>query len=133
MSDVLSSDDLEALAAEYVLGTLDTEERNGAIALLEVDHAFRGTVRIWERRLSELHLMVEPVEPDPKILERIKAKMGGVPQIPISEEAPLPQPTEPEAANESKPAEAVAGEAKPPEGEAAEAKPSEGEAAELKP
>ncbi len=133
MSDVLSSDDLDALAAEYVLGTLDIEERKGAIALLEVDHAFRGTVRIWERRLSELHLMVEPVEPDAKILERIKAKLGHVPQIPISEEAPLPLPVEPGAAGETKPTEGETGEAKPTEGETGEAKQAEGETGEAKP
>ena len=39
MPDVLSNDELNALAAEYVLGTLDYEERKGASALLEVDHA----------------------------------------------------------------------------------------------
>ncbi|MGH6769890.1 MAG: hypothetical protein ACRECO_12820 [Xanthobacteraceae bacterium] len=75
MPDVISNDDRDALAAEYVLGTLDYGERMGATNLLEVDHGFRGIVKIWERRLGELHLMVEPVEPDPKIWERIKAKV----------------------------------------------------------
>jgi hypothetical protein len=75
MPDVISNDDRDALAAEYVLGTLDYGERMGATNLLEVDHGFRGIVRIWERRLGELHLMVEPVEPDPKVWERIKAKV----------------------------------------------------------
>lgn len=82
MSDVLSNDDLNALAAEYVLGTLDYEERKGATSLQEVDHAFRGLVRIWERRFGELHLMVEPVEPDAKVWERIKVKLGD--QIPAA-------------------------------------------------
>ena len=118
MSDVLSNDDLDALAAEYVLGTLDPEERKGAAALLEVDHAFRGTVRIWERRLSELHLMVEPVEPDAKILERIKAKLGDVPQS-APEAEPLPEPAEPDATSETKAAEGEAAEAKPAEAEGA--------------
>jgi hypothetical protein len=76
MPDVLNNDDLNALAAEYVLGTLDYEERKGATSLLEVDHAFRGLVRIWERRFGELHLMVEPVEPDPKVWDRIRGRLG---------------------------------------------------------
>ena len=80
MSDVVSNDELNALAAEYVLGTLDYEERKGATALLEVDPTFRGIVRIWERRFGELHLMVEAVEPDPQIWARIKPKMAGVEQ-----------------------------------------------------
>ena len=81
MSDVVSNDELNALAAEYVLGTLDYEERKGASALLEVDPTFRGIVRIWERRFGDLHLMVEAVEPDPQLWVRIKPKMAGVEQI----------------------------------------------------
>ncbi|HZO47204.1 MAG TPA: hypothetical protein VFB68_15020 [Xanthobacteraceae bacterium] len=92
MSDVVSNDELNALAAEYVLGTLDYEERKGANALLEVDPTFRGIVRIWERRFGDLHLMVESVEPDPQLWVRIKPKMGGIeqiaPAIPSSAEVP---------------------------------------------
>jgi hypothetical protein len=82
MSDVVSNDELNALAAEYVLGTLDYEERKGANALLEVDAAFRGIVRIWERRFGDLHLMVEAVEPDPQLWARIKPKITGIEQLP---------------------------------------------------
>ena len=74
MPDVVSNDELNALAAEYVLGTLDYEERKGANALLEVDPTFRGIVRIWERRFGELHLMVEPVEPDPQLWARASSR-----------------------------------------------------------
>jgi hypothetical protein len=81
MPDVVSNDELNALAAEYVLGTLDYEERKGASALLEVDPTFRGIVRIWERRFGELHLMVESVEPDPQLWARIKPKIPGVEQV----------------------------------------------------
>lgn len=81
MSDVVSNDELNALAAEYVLGTLDHTERRGAAALLEVDATFRGIVRVWERRFGELHLMVEAVEPDPQLWLRIKSKMPAVEQI----------------------------------------------------
>ena len=84
MPDVMSNDDLNVLAAEYVLGTLDYEERKGASALLEVDHAFRGMVRIWEKRFGELHLMVESVEPDPKVWERIRPKIVGLEQVPLA-------------------------------------------------
>jgi anti-sigma-K factor RskA len=72
MSDPAQTD---ALAAEYVLGTLDFDERTQAQALLVIDPEFVAKVRLWERRLGELHLMVEPVEPDGKIWDRIKAKM----------------------------------------------------------
>jgi hypothetical protein len=66
----------DALAAEYVLGTLDLEERTRARTLLGADQAFAANVELWERRFGELHLMVEPVEPEAKIWGRIKAKMS---------------------------------------------------------
>jgi hypothetical protein len=95
MPDILSDDDLSPLAAEYVLGTLDSDERTRANVLLDVDHQFRGMVRIWERRLGELHLMVEPVEPDAKIYERIKGKLKNV--APPAVVAPPPAETKADA------------------------------------
>jgi hypothetical protein len=79
MSDFLIDEETELLAAEFVLGTLDSEERAHAHGLLKTNHAFIGMVRIWERRFSELHLMVEPVEPDAAILRRIKVKILSTP------------------------------------------------------
>src|SRR5215470_2897814 len=76
MSGILNEDDLSALAAEYVIGTLDPDERERANALLDVDEGFRALVRAWERRLGELHLMVEPVEPDGRIWDRISERLG---------------------------------------------------------
>jgi hypothetical protein len=77
----------DALAAEYVLGTLDLEERTRARTLLDADQAFAANVELWERRFGELHLMVEPVEPEAKIWARIKAKMSEVQQ-----KAQFPEP-----------------------------------------
>jgi hypothetical protein len=90
MSDL---DQTDALAAEYVLGTLDSAERAQARALLGADQGFAAKVELWERRLGELHLMVEPVEPDAKIWVRIKAKLSEVqarPDVSPPEEQVLP-------------------------------------------
>jgi hypothetical protein len=93
MSDPAQSD---ALAAEYVLGTLDFDERTQAQALLVIDPEFVAKVLLWERRLGELHLMVEPVEPDGKIWDRIKAKMPPPPPPPPTPEIkPAEPPVEP--------------------------------------
>ncbi len=70
-------DDRDALAAEYVLGTLSAEERNQAEALLAKDSGFADTVRQWEHRLGELNVMVEAVEPPPDLWERIKTGIDG--------------------------------------------------------
>jgi hypothetical protein len=91
---------MDALAAEYVLGTLDFDERTQAQALLVIDQEFVAKVRLWERRLGELHLMVEPVEPEGKIWDRIKAKMPAPPPKPdvkpaepaIEPPTPTPEP-----------------------------------------
>jgi len=99
MSDVAHTD---ALAAEYVLGTLDSDEREQARALLGTDAAFAVKVSQWERRLGELHLMVEPVEPDAGIWARIKSKMPEaqqrsnvrLPEAHIPEPPPAIIPTE---------------------------------------
>jgi anti-sigma-K factor RskA len=108
MSNFLIDEDTDLLAAEFVLGTLDSEERANAQSLLRTDHGFIAMVRIWERRFGELHLMVEPVEPDAKILQRIKAKIAELPpREPISDakllaaataSPPLPEPIETPAA-----------------------------------
>jgi anti-sigma-K factor RskA len=70
-------DDRDALAAEYVLGTLSAEERDQAEALLAKDAGFAEVVRLWEHRLGELNVMVEAVEPPPDLWERIKTGIDG--------------------------------------------------------
>lgn len=53
--------DHEGLAAEYVLGSLTLAERQQAEQLLATDAAFAALVAAWERRLSPLATMLEPV------------------------------------------------------------------------
>ena len=45
-------DDRDALAAEYVLGTLSADERTQAETLMAIDPAFDAVVRQWEKRLG---------------------------------------------------------------------------------
>ena len=136
MSDVIKDDDTDVIAAEFVLGTLDADERTRAKVLLDLDHGFRGMVRMWERRFGELHLMVEPVEPAPQVWERIKLKIS---DIEPSSEITLPEPPpEPEPEPEPQPAspaetglpEPAATEPEAPEPAAPEAAEAEPELAE---
>ena len=85
-------DHMDGLAAEYVLGTLDVEEREQARTLLDTDVAFAAKVESWERRFGDLYLMVEPVEPDSAIWPRIKAKMLDVRERTRATEPPMPVP-----------------------------------------
>lgn len=86
-------EDRDGFAAEYVLGTLDAEERAHADALILVDPAFAATVRGWERRLGELHALVAPVEPPAPLWERIKAGLASTGQAELQlPEVPPPPP-----------------------------------------
>ena len=69
-------EDQETLAAEYVLGTLSSEEREHAEALRSFDPKFESSVQQWERRLGELNVMVEAVEPPPAIWDKVKVQTG---------------------------------------------------------
>jgi anti-sigma-K factor RskA len=69
-------EDQETLAAEYVLGTLSSEEREHAEALRSFDPKFESSVQQWERRLGELNVMVEAVEPPPALWDKVKAQTG---------------------------------------------------------
>ena len=93
----------DALAAEYVLGTLSADEREHAEALLTLDPGFAASVRMWERRLGELNVMVEAVEPPPELWDKIKAELGVVepageapPAAPVLAAAEPPVETPPE-------------------------------------
>jgi anti-sigma-K factor RskA len=75
---VTIDDDKEALAAEYVLGTLDADERAQAQLMISVDKGFAALVGSWERRLGELSAMVDSKEPPAETWDHIKAKIVGV-------------------------------------------------------
>jgi anti-sigma-K factor RskA len=92
------SEDHIVLAAEYVLGTLDADERMQVDTMMEVDAEFRALVESWERRLGELNAMVGSVEPPPELWEKIKAAAWlSTPQMPLvlPDVPPPPPPVEP--------------------------------------
>jgi anti-sigma-K factor RskA len=62
-------------AAEYVLGTLDRDERDAAQALIASDPAFAALVRDWENRLGELHALADSVDPPAALWDAIKSKL----------------------------------------------------------
>jgi anti-sigma-K factor RskA len=78
MSDTDHTDTPEMLAAEYVLGTLASNEREQAEHLIATDPAFAELVRGWEQRLGQLHAMVASVEPPPETWAHIQARIAGV-------------------------------------------------------
>lgn len=69
-------DDIDALAAEYVLGTLSHAERTEAEARRARDPAFNAAVSDWERRLGPLSEEVAAVTPPPGLYDKIRAQIG---------------------------------------------------------
>jgi len=71
------NEDLDALGAEYVLGTLAADERIEADRLIATDSGFGEIVHRWERRLGELNATAETaVEPPPELLDKIEPGSG---------------------------------------------------------
>jgi anti-sigma-K factor RskA len=68
--------DRDLLAADYVLGSLEGEERAEAIRLLASDPAFARSVAAWQQRLTPLATHVPPVPPPADLWSRIEASLG---------------------------------------------------------
>jgi anti-sigma-K factor RskA len=72
-------DDLDALAGEYVLGTLAPDERRAADARYAADAGFRRAVSAWEIRLQPLADAAGEAAVAPALRERV---LAGVAQAP---------------------------------------------------
>jgi anti-sigma-K factor RskA len=78
-------DDIDALAGEYVLGTLDAAERAEVAARRLREPALDAAILAWENRLAPLNADTPEVAPSPaiwsRILARIEAGRAGVQDI----------------------------------------------------
>ena len=72
-----TQDDRDALAGEYVLGTLDAATAARVTALMADDTALRSAVMAWEARLSPLAALAPPEAPPPDLWDRIAASLPG--------------------------------------------------------
>lgn len=70
------SDDIELLAGEYVLGTLEAAERSVVEERRRVDRALDDAIVDWETRLSPLTEHYAEVAPPPHVLARIQAALA---------------------------------------------------------
>jgi anti-sigma-K factor RskA len=67
----ITGEDGQSLAAEYVLGVLDADERLAAELRLARDPAFAAEVAFWENRLGGLADAVPSVTPPERVWRRI--------------------------------------------------------------
>ncbi|MCK0767816.1 anti-sigma factor [Chromohalobacter canadensis] len=68
-------DDIDMLAAEYVLGTLDAEERAEVARRRQHDADLDACILAWEARLAPLGNEVETIAPGPDLLARIERRI----------------------------------------------------------
>lgn len=80
--DSLSPAERDVIAGEYVLGTLDADQREAVRAQLGTDPALAQAVAAWERRLLPLASLAEPVTPPPRLWRRIETSLQLNPPAP---------------------------------------------------
>lgn len=69
---------IDALAGEYVLGTLSAGARAAVEARMRDERALREAVQAWEARLLPLTVLSLPEEPSPTLWPRIERSLGSV-------------------------------------------------------
>ena len=79
----------ERLAAEYVIGLLDGDERRIAERLAENDREFQDAVARWQTRVAELDATAAPVLPGDELWSRIEIGLDRAP-APLRIEDPTP-------------------------------------------
>ena len=71
-----TTDDIDTLAGEYVLGTLSAAARATVEARMTGEPALREAVQAWEARLLPLTAVVPPADPSPGLWQRIERSIG---------------------------------------------------------
>jgi hypothetical protein len=74
---VLEEDDIDGLAAEYVLGSLDVAERRQVDARRQTDAALSAAITAWERRLGPLSERTPGGAPPAHLFDAILTRLSG--------------------------------------------------------
>jgi anti-sigma-K factor RskA len=80
----MSAEEIDALASEYVLGTLDANERRAADARIASEPEFRAAVAGWEKRLQPLADAEPPVAPSAGAFAAILARIAAEPPLALA-------------------------------------------------
>lgn len=73
---MISRENNDVLAGEFVLGTLDAEERAAVAARRRREPSLDQAIREWEERLSPLAETVRPIEPRPDLFNQIEMRLA---------------------------------------------------------
>ena len=69
-------DDIDGLAAEYVLGTLDAAERASVAARRQREPALDAAIAAWEHSLAPLNAAVSEIAPPAGTFSKIEKRIG---------------------------------------------------------
>jgi anti-sigma-K factor RskA len=69
-------EDIDMLAAEYVLGSLDESERHAVSARRLREPDLDAAISDWERRFSPLNERVDAAAPNPAVFDRLYARIS---------------------------------------------------------
>lgn len=67
--------DIDLIAAEYVLGTLNAEQRRNVDRNRVSDEELENAILRWEQDLSPLNEMIQPVQPDESVEVKLNARL----------------------------------------------------------
>src|SRR5215469_12142105 len=70
-------DDIDGLAGEYFLGSLDPAERAGVNARRSADISLAAAIEAWQRRLSPLSESAPGISPPPELFDSILSRSSG--------------------------------------------------------
>ena len=79
-------ENIDGLAAEYVLGSLDAAERAQVEAHRALEGSLKAAIAAWERRLAPLLEAAPEVAPPPDLFDRILVRIA---QEPVRSAAPI--------------------------------------------
>src|SRR5688500_17243782 len=78
----------DALAADYVLGTLRGAARRRFEALLPAHPTLRAATQAWQDRLLPLTAAIDPVAPPARVWQAISSRIDGTPPVASTAAAP---------------------------------------------
>jgi anti-sigma-K factor RskA len=74
------AEDPDLIAGEYVLGTLEADERAAVEERAAQEPAFAAAIVVWERRFSPLHELIASALPPENLWPRFAERLGQIPQ-----------------------------------------------------
>ncbi len=70
------NEDIDALAAEYVIGTLNSQERTSVAQRRNNQPALAAAITAWEHRVGPLAIASPSIDAPPGLLEKIEARIA---------------------------------------------------------